>query len=149
MKSVLKFGLKHGILIRLKESESVAIMEDFYEQIVRQDLLKKDNISKYCIQTAFRSFTYSYLNLKLKNYGLNQNKMKILWNLKDRCMILKPDKGQGIVLINKSDYYNWIERLIFDKSRFEVVSEDPTLRKLSKVQNSLNSLFLWGETTEE
>ena len=75
--------------------------------------------------------------------------MKILRNLKDRCMILKPDKGQGIVLINKSDYYNSIEQLISDKSRFEVVNEDPTLRNLSKVQNSLNSLFSWGETTEE
>ena len=139
IKSVLKLGLKHGILIRIKESEIVVIMEDLYEQIVRQDPLKKDNISKYCIQTAFSSFTY--LNLKLKNYGLNQNKMKILRNLKDRCMILKPDKGQGIVLINKSDYYNSIEQLISDKSRFEVVNEDPTLRNLSKVQNSLNSLF--------
>ena len=139
IKSVLKLGLKHGILIRIKESEIVVIMEDLYEQIVRQDLLKKDNISKYCIQTAFSSFTY--LNLKLKNYGLNQNKMKILRNLKDRCMILKPDKGQGIVLINKSDYYNSIDQLISDKSRFEVVNEDPTLRNLSKVQNSLNSLF--------
>ena len=83
MKSVLKLGLKHGILIRIKESEIAVILEDLYEQIVRQDLLKKDNISKHCMQTAFRSFTCSYLDLKLKNYGLDQNKMKILRNLKD------------------------------------------------------------------
>ena len=38
MKSVLKFGLKYGILIRLKESEIVVILEDLYEQIVLQDL---------------------------------------------------------------------------------------------------------------
>ena len=64
-------------------------------------------------------------------------------------MILKPDIGQGITLINKSDYYNLIERLISDKSRFEVVNEDPTLHNLSKVQNYFNSLFSRGETTEE
>ena len=78
MKSVLKLGLKHGILIRIKEGEIGVILEDLYEQIVRQDLLKKDNISKHCMQTAFRSFTCSYLDLKLKNDGLDQNKMKIL-----------------------------------------------------------------------
>ena len=35
MKSILKLGLKHGILIRPKESEIVVVMEDIYDQIVR------------------------------------------------------------------------------------------------------------------
>ena len=63
--------------------------------------------------------------------------MKILRNLKDRCTILKPDKGQGIVFISKNDYYNSIEQLFSDKSKFEVVIEDLTLRNLSTVQNNL------------
>ena len=45
--SVLKLGLKHDILIRPKEKEMTVIMEDIYDQIVRKDLSKKDNISKY------------------------------------------------------------------------------------------------------
>ena len=44
--AALKLGLKHGLLIRPKENEMIAVMEDIYDQIVRQDLLKKDNISK-------------------------------------------------------------------------------------------------------
>lgn len=42
--TTLKFGLKHGILTRLKETKKAAVMEDIYGQIVWLDLLKKDNI---------------------------------------------------------------------------------------------------------
>ena len=40
-------------------------------------------------------------------------KIKALQNLRDRCVILKPDKRQGIVLINKTDYYQSLERVIW------------------------------------
>ena len=63
--SVLKLGLKHEILISPKETEMVVIIEDFYDQIVRRDLLKKNNISKHRAQTALKSFSYSYLDLDL------------------------------------------------------------------------------------
>ena len=39
-KSVLKLSLEHEPLIRPIESEIVVIMEDIYDQNVRQDLLK-------------------------------------------------------------------------------------------------------------
>ena len=32
--AVLKLGLKHGLLIRPKENEMIAVMEDIYDQIV-------------------------------------------------------------------------------------------------------------------
>ena len=50
--AVLKLGLKHGLFIKPKEKEMIAVIKDIYDQIVRQDLLKKDNISKHRVQTA-------------------------------------------------------------------------------------------------
>ena len=100
---LLKLGSELGILIRPKKSEIGVIMGNIYDQIVRQNLLKKD-ISKQCVQTAIKSFTYSYFNLDLKNYGFDQNKVKILQNLKDTCVILKTDRRQSIVVINKHDF---------------------------------------------
>ena len=79
----------------------------------------------------------------------------ILRDLKDRCMILKPEKGQGIVhitiitIITIIDYYNSLEQLFSDKNKFEVVNEDLTLRNLSRMQNYLNSFFSRGKKTEE
>ena len=38
--------------------------------------------------------------------------VKVLQNIKEKCLILKPDKGQGIILINKTDYYNSVGHLL-------------------------------------
>ena len=92
----------------------VVIMEDLYDKIVWQDLLKKDNISKTRVQTALKSFADSYLDLGTKNYGLVQRKFKKIQNFKDRCMILKTDKGPVTQRISKNDYYSSLEQLFSD-----------------------------------
>ena len=45
-------------------------------------------------------------------------------------MILKPDKGQGVVLIKKSDYKQFMERLFPDQRKFKVLNDDPSIRSL-------------------
>ena len=45
-------------------------------------------------------------------------------------MIMKRDKGQGILLVNINDYYNSLEPLFSDKMKFQVANDDPTLRNL-------------------
>ena len=73
------------------------------------------------------AFTYNYLDLDIKGFFNDKKKIKTLQNLREKCMILKPDKGQGIVLINKTDYYSPLERLFCDKTKFQVLEKDPTL----------------------
>ena len=63
-------------------------------------------------------------------------------------MILKPDKAQGIGIINKKDYFQSLNRLFNDKTRFDILDEDPTLRNLNMIQNYLNTLYKRGEMTE-
>ena len=112
--AVLELGLKHGLLIRPKENEMIAVMEDIYDQIVCQYLLKKDDIWKYSVETALKSFTYSYLDLVFKNVRVDQRRIKVLRSLKERCMVLKPHEGQGIVVVNKKYYYNSLDQLFND-----------------------------------
>ena len=112
--AVLKPGLNHGLLIRPKENEMTAVMEDIYGQIVCQYLLKKDDIWKHSVETALKSFTYSYLDLDFKNVRVDQRGINVLRFLKERCMLLKPHKGQGIVVVNKKYYYNSLDQLFND-----------------------------------
>ena len=66
--------------------------------------------------------------------------MNVIQNLREKVMILKPDKGQGIVLVNKDDY-NWNVGCLFsDKTKFQV---------LDTVQNYLNTLFNCGEISNK
>ena len=44
--SILKYGLKHELLTQPKESEMVVIVEDIWDQILRNNVLKEDHISK-------------------------------------------------------------------------------------------------------
>ena len=97
--AVLKLDLKHDLFIRPKKNEMIAVMEDIYDQFFRQDRLNKDNISKFFVKTALKSFTYSYLNLGFKNVGDDQRRITVLRSLRERSMVLKPDKRQGIALL--------------------------------------------------
>ena len=54
-----------------------------------------------------------------------------------KFLILKPDKGQGIVLINRDGYNNSLENLFNDTSKFQLLDHDPTIPNLSTVQSYL------------
>ena len=86
------------------------------------------NIHKHRAKTALKEFTYKHLDWDVKQLLSDRKKIKALQSARDRCMILKPDKGQGIVLINTADYYQSLERLFGDRKKFEVL--DPTLTKV-------------------
>ena len=95
---ILKVGLKHGLLIRPRESEMIIIMEDIYDQILQHNILKDDHIFKHRAQTALKAFTYNYLDLDIKGFFNDKKKIKTLQNLREKCMILKPDKGKVLCL---------------------------------------------------
>ena len=52
----------------------VAIMEEVWEQIDNNKILKENHVTKQRIQTALRAFTYKDLDLKSKDYILRENK---------------------------------------------------------------------------
>ena len=41
---------------------------------------------------------------------------------------MKPDKGNGVVILDRKLYNNAIEEIISDISKFEKFNEDPTLK---------------------
>ena len=55
--------------------------------IILQDLLKKDNIPNHRVKIAFKSLTYSYLDLNVKNFNVDQRRVKVLHSLKETCMV--------------------------------------------------------------
>ena len=59
----------------------------------------------------------------------------MLTKLKDKCLNLKSDKGQGIVLVNRDDYNNSLENLFNDTSKFQPLDYDPTMQNLSTIQS--------------
>ena len=84
-----------------------------------------------------------------ENVYKDAKKLKILKNLRKDVAILKPDKRNGVVLINNVDYYQSLEHLFIDIKKFKQIDRDPTLTQLSTLQKYPRTLYNRGELTEE
>ena len=49
---ILKYGLKHSLAIRPKESEMIVTMEDIYDKILRPNAIKDSYISQERLKTT-------------------------------------------------------------------------------------------------
>ena len=58
---------------------------------------------------------------------------------KDIIVIKKPDKGNGVVILDLKLYNNAIEEIISDTSKFEKLNEDPTLKREASLQRFLSN----------
>ena len=60
----------------------------------------------------------------------------VLRNLrKNKDIVLtKPDKGNGVVVLDRKLYYSGIKKIISDTSKFEKLNEDPTLKREASLQ---------------
>ena len=85
--------------------------------------LKQDKIRKSKIFTTFEKIHRSFIN-----------------NLKSDETKRKPDKGNGVVILDRKIYGNAIQELISDTSKFEKLNEDPTLKREASLQRFLRNL---------
>ena len=106
-------------------------------------------MKKERVKTALSAFTYSYVDIFDTQFLHDKIKRKMLKQLKQYCVILKPDKGNGIVLINKTEYNVAMRKLFSDCSKFKVIQKDPTLTRLKTTQNYVNTMFKRNEISEE
>ena len=54
-------------------------------------------------------------------------------------IILQPDKGNGVVILDREIYKNSFLEIINDKSKFKSVDKDPTITREVKLQRKLRS----------
>ena len=74
--------------------------------------------------------------------GLSKEEKLALDSLReDKSIIVsKPDKGQGVAILNKCDYIAKMESILQDQTIFKPVKSDDNISKLSKFQGFLYRL---------
>ena len=84
----------------------------------------------------------------LRNYNAPQcvftaEEFKILRNLKNdnSVFVLKSDKGNGIVILNRDDYYSKMETILNDTSKFKLLEQDP-IQMTFKRENKVRRFFV-------
>ena len=151
--NILKLGLKYGLAFRPKEPQMIATIESLWEQIERHNLIKNISLQNR-VKTALRAFTYSVLDTDSARFHNDSKIVKIIKNLLNvnSLVILKPDKGWGCVILNKTDYYNSLDGIFYDTTKFQQVDADTSITQLNSLQAFLNKLASNGRkeiTTDE
>ena len=58
----------------------------------------------------------------------------------DSIIITRPDKGNGVVIINKLDYLNKMKQLISDETKFKRLARNPTKSREDSLISNLRKL---------
>ena len=87
-------------------------------------------------QMSFLATSYACNYKPSKNTLTKHRILKNLRNNKD-IIITKPDKGAGVVILNKNDYIKMSHEIINDKAKFKQLKKDVTLTRETALQKFL------------
>ena len=146
---VLSLGLEQGIALRPREEDVLPAIEGLFHRIKESNVIKSNYMATERVKYALRSFAYNLIDLDDKNFYQDSKKTKIIKNLRKRAVILKPDKGQGVVLLKKEDYVNSMDQIFSDKKKFKLVENDNTISRIENIKRYLNTMLNRGEISEQ
>ena len=145
--NILKYGLKYGISFSPKSLTVLAYSEDVWDQIRKSNIYYNNEYAKMKIKNVLRSYVFNLIDIDDKNFFKDASKIKIIKHLSKTLVIMKPEKGNSIVLLNKEDYTNSMENLFTDKTIFKQLDSGPTIIRLSSLQSYLRKLKNNNEIT--
>ena len=115
---LLKYGLKHPVHPLQVNNTNILTTFDFIHRAMTQDL--KDKKQSGEVKTKISNFAHSHVNSYQPTlHALKKHRiLKLLANSKD-IVILRPDKGNGTVILNRDEYIKKLSDVISDTSKFK------------------------------
>ena len=137
-KDVLKLGLQFGF-----SGKKPRFIEHYlsYEKFSKQILdVKKDYGQVEEVISKIKGLAHEGYNLKENDKG--KVNINILDSLrKDKSILVtKPDKGRGVVILNKEEYIRKTEEILNDKTKFKLLNGD-CFKIILKLEDRLNRLL--------
>ena len=137
---ILTYRLNHGIAVSAKQNDILASSEALWDQLERNKSLKENFTLIQRAKNTIRAMSFNLLDMDSKQLAKDKSKINILNNLLKDVVLLKPGKGNGIVLVDFLDYKNSVKQMFSDRTKFRKINEDPTFRRLSYLQQYLRKL---------
>ena len=135
--------LKAGLYIsiqpdRIQKFEILTTFEKIHCSFIK-NLNSKETKSQIKVHLSYLAISYFY-NYKPSPRILRQHRvLRDLRNNKD-IIITKPDKENGVLILDRKLYDNAIQETISDTSKFEKLNEDPTLKYETSLERFLHKL---------
>ena len=136
---LLKAGLYFSIQPdKTRKSENFTTFEKIHRSFL-DNLKSEETKSQIKAHLSYLANSYFY-NYKLSPRILRQH--GFLRNLRKNkdIVITKPDKGNGVVILDRKLYNNAIEKIISDTSKLEKLNEYPTLKREASLQRRSRKL---------
>ena len=118
------------------------------DQIDKKNICKETQNYIEIARNLRRALAFSLIDLDNCQVFRDKEKLEIIKNLREKLVILKPDKGNEVVLVRTIDYYSAVENLFLDKSKFKI-HDDPTPARLSSLQRYLKTLNNRNQLNDE
>ena len=145
----LKFGLKHGLAKQPYEDDILASAESLWYQIESKGICKEGAYYQRQAKNQLRAMAFNLINLEEKQIYEDKKKINIIRKLKEKVVLLGPDKGNGVVIMDINDYKDSMSHLFEDRSKFRILQDDPTNTRFNSLQDFLRKLRKRGEIDEE
>ena len=132
-------GLSYAIPPKSLRKTDVLTTFEMISKFTTSKLKREDMAGEIKAELSYLANTYcnQYKPSKetLKKHG-------ILKKLRDNknIIICRPDKGNGVVIIDKSIYIRKMLELLNDSSKFRKINEDPTRKREGQLQRFLRTL---------
>ena len=157
-KSALSFGLNYCLTPRkIKLVDHYTPFEQLANQLTHKEFFNNTAEREAKFKSDVKniaSSSYNLINRNKLSSNLPDNYLKALKNLSNdpNIVILKPDKGNGTVIMNKSDYINKVNDIIGDDSKFKIETSNPfklILRLEDKIHRFLRTLKNFGVINDQ
>ena len=145
---ILKFGLKHSIEpLRINKTDVLTTF-DFIHRAMSKDLQDVKEAGE--VKAKMFYLANNYLN----SYKPSKNKLrkhKILKKLRNNneILITKPDKGNGVIIVDRNLYISSLYDIVNDTSKFLKLPSDPTITREGKLQRFVRTLKNKGFFTKD
>ena len=155
-KKVLSKGLQY-VLSYCKPDfiNHFCTFEVFFKNIMKHDFYDDGNKGFEFFRCSLKHLAHStfYDNNSNFVHNLNKEEYNALLNLSkdDSIVIMKPDKGNGVVILDKNNYKDKIKEVLNDFNKFERIYDDVLLtimNKEEKVNRYLRNLKSEGVINE-
>ena len=143
IKILLSFGLDFGLPV---------FKLDFFKYFLCFERLV--NCSKKFQCTNFTEFTECIRNISVKYFHnfkpykvfsaiIDKSDISLLkqFALNKNIIVSRPDKGRGVVIINKCDYISSMLKIISDTTKFKVINDNINVYSL-KIEDQVNRFLL-------
>ncbi|XP_046860954.1 uncharacterized protein LOC124454192 [Xenia sp. Carnegie-2017] len=146
-KEILSKGLNFSIPPKkLNICTFLTPFEKLYNRLKRESVNESSGFFPDSIKCKLKDIAHSgFRSYSPPPFLYSQEDLNILNNLKnDRTILItKPDKGNGIVILNKDDYTKKMDTLLSDTTKFQPLNGDPvkvTLQRENQVKSLLKKL---------